>query len=240
MRSIKYLGNYGEKLTLKKVQKIVKFACWQPIKDRIKLFLLKESFSKRFPNSYVMPENIFPAEVVESIGVESYGFFKAIFFDDIKECKLKIGAYCSIGQETTFVLGGEHQIDRMSTYPFDKRIINRKIPESRRKGNIVIEDDVWIGYGATIMSGVHIGQGAIIGAKSIITKDVPPYAVCVGAGKIVKYRFDSEIIENLLKIDYSRLREEDILINQKLLSEKIDFNWFENNELYIKLSGGNK
>jgi serine acetyltransferase len=83
--------------------------------------------------------------------------------------------------------------------------------EAFSKGNIVIDDDVWIGYGVTILSGVHIGQGAVVAAGAVVTKDVPPYAIVGGVpAKIIKYRFSPEIIEELMKIDYSKLEEDDI------------------------------
>lgn len=70
----------------------------------------------------------------------------------------------------------------------------------------MIKDDVWIGAQATIMSGVTIGQGAVIGAKALVTKDVPPYAIVGGVpAKVIKYRFEKEIIDELLKIDFSKL-----------------------------------
>lgn len=70
--------------------------------------------------------------------------------------------------------------------------------------NIVIEDDVWIGYDALILPGVTIGRGAIIGARSVVTKDIPPYSVYAGS-RIVKKRFSDEIIEKLMGIDYSKV-----------------------------------
>lgn len=79
------------------------------------------------------------------------------------------------------------------------------------KGDIIVDDDVWIGYGATIMSGVHIGQGAVVAAGAVVTKDVPPYAIVGGVpAKVIKYRFEPEMIEELLKVDYSKLTKEDI------------------------------
>ena len=77
------------------------------------------------------------------------------------------------------------------------------------KGNIIIENDVWIGAKSTIMSGVKIGNGAVIGATATVTKDVPPYAIVVGnPGKIVKYRFTEKQIELLLKISWWNWDEE--------------------------------
>lgn len=95
--------------------------------------------------------------------------------------------------------------------------------EACTKGDIIVDDDVWIGERATIMSGVHIGQGAVIAAGSVVTHDIPPYAVVGGVpAKIIKYRFSKEIIDGLLKVDYSKLTKE-------MISTHID-------ELYSKLS----
>ena len=71
-----------------------------------------------------------------------------------------------------------------------------------RKVDIVVEDDVWIGYGALVLSGVTIGQGSIIGARSIVTKNVPPYSIYVG-NRVIGKRFPDEIIDKLISIDFS-------------------------------------
>ena len=94
--------------------------------------------------------------------------------------------------------------------------------EGKSKGNIYVDDDVWIGYGAIILSGVHIGQGAVIAAGAVVTVDIPPYAIVGGVpAKVLKYRFESDMIEELLKIDYSKLDKE-------MIEEHID-------DLYIEL-----
>ena len=81
--------------------------------------------------------------------------------------------------------------------------------EGVSKGNIIVDDDVWIGFRSTILSGVHIGQGAIVAAGSVVTKDVPPYAIVGGVpAKVIKYRFSPEMITELLRVDYSQLTEE--------------------------------
>ena len=81
--------------------------------------------------------------------------------------------------------------------------------EGTSKGNITVDDDVWIGFRSTILSGVHIGQGAVIAAGSVVTKDVPPYAIVGGVpAKVIKYRFPSNIINELLKIDYKKMTED--------------------------------
>lgn len=83
--------------------------------------------------------------------------------------------------------------------------------EAINKGDILVDDDVWIGYGVKIMSGVHNGQGAVIAAGAVVTKDVPPYAIVGGIpGKIIKYRFSEKIIKYMITLDYQRL-EDDLL-----------------------------
>ena len=73
----------------------------------------------------------------------------------------------------------------------------------------MVDDDVWIGYGVIVMSGVHIGQGAVIAAGAVVTKDVPPYAIVGGVpSKVIKYRFNQSIIGFLLTLDYEKLDTE--------------------------------
>src|SRR5690606_25352240 len=104
----------------------------------------------------------------------------------------KIGKYCSIGQDVIILLGGEHHLDRITTYPFPafwKEYANFESP-GLSKGNVSIGNDVWIVTDVLILSGVSIGNGAVIGAKSLVTRDIPPYAIVGGVpAKIIKYRF---------------------------------------------------
>lgn len=145
-----------------------------------------------------------------SVGNGTYGTINVIQFDNNSKGNLKIGNYCSIAPDVSFVIDGEHNYKLISTYPFKQRYLGGK-DVSESKGDIVIGDDVWIGYRATILSGVKIGQGAIIAAGAVVTKDVPPYAIVGGVpAKVIKYRFEPEMIEELLKIDYGKLSKEDI------------------------------
>lgn len=117
---------------------------------------------------------------------------------------LHVGAFCSLAPHANFVLGGNHRADWVSTYPFPNfrehfPTAYGKTPTS--KGQIVLGNDVWIGNFSYILSGVTIGDGAVIGACAVVAKDVPPYAVVVGnPGRIVKYRFTEEQIAALLRI----------------------------------------
>lgn len=137
------------------------------------------------------------------VGKMTYGKLNVVALSD--ENMLHIGNYCSIGPNVFFLLSSDHHTDYISTFPYKVKLGFQK-EEACSKGDIIVDDDVWIGYNVTILSGVHIGQGAVIGAGSIVTKDVPPYAiVCGNPAKIIKYRFDSDLIKALLKIDYSKL-----------------------------------
>ncbi|QLI78046.1 CatB-related O-acetyltransferase [Bacillus pumilus] len=121
---------------------------------------------------------------------------------------LKVGKFCSIANEVKVFLGGEHRTDWITTYPFNQIFTDAAYIEGhpRSKGDVCIGHDVWIGYGATIMSGVHIGNGAVIGANSLITKDVPPYAIVAGnPQRLMKYRFSFDIIEKLQLLEWWNL-----------------------------------
>lgn len=152
------------------------------------------------------------------VGKGTYGVIDILLYGG-ENSKLYVGNYCSIANECVFILGGEHKYNTLSTYPFKARILNES--ESVTKGDIIVSDDVWIGYGSTILSGVKIGQGAIVGAKSIVTKDIPPYAIYVG-NKVIKYRFSEEIIDKLLKIDFCKIDKEDIIKNINLFYLEIN------------------
>ena len=114
--------------------------------------------------------------------------------------KLYVGAFCSIAEGVQIFLGGEHRADWITTYPFiDFWKAARNIKgHPKTKGNVVIGNDVWIGQEALILSGVNIGDGAVIGARSVVSRDVPPYHVVAGnPARIIRARFDSETIRRI-------------------------------------------
>ena len=115
---------------------------------------------------------------------------------------LKVGSYCSIAAGVEVMLGGEHKFEYVSTYPFNTLDpAFRNIDAFRSKGDVIIGSDVWIGHGATILSGVTIGHGAVIAARSLVASDVPPYAVVGGnPAKLLKQRFSDEQIAALIEI----------------------------------------
>ncbi|OAN10874.1 hexapeptide transferase [Photobacterium jeanii] len=119
--------------------------------------------------------------------------------------KLIIGKFCSIASGATFMMAGNqgHRIDWVSTFPFSSEVFGDEVKSGfQRAGDTVIGNDVWIGSEAMIMPGVHIGDGAVIGARSVITKDVEPYCVVVGNNQVVKRRFDAQTTESLLRIQW--------------------------------------
>ena len=114
-----------------------------------------------------------------------------------------VGKFCSFAGGVMILRGHEHRIDWVSTYPFGVAFPDvGGLPfPARAKGNVVIGHDVWIGVEALIMSGVTIGNGAVIGARSVVTHDVQPYAVVGGVpAKVIKFRFDAATIEALQRL----------------------------------------
>jgi len=136
-----------------------------------------------------------------AIGRGSYGGLKVIEFGE--GATLRIGAYCSLAAGVQIMLGGEHRSDWVTTYPFsalDQRFASIS-GHPRTKGDVVIGNDVWIGHEALILSGVKVGDGAVIGARSVVTRDVPPYAIVAGnPAATIRFRFSPEIIDRLLAL----------------------------------------
>lgn len=170
----------------------------------LKKQLFKRKWRKLNPNNFTNAEDLFDPTLVE-VGDCTYGGLRVLTYN--KDNKLRIGKFCSIAQDVMFVLSGDHYTNHISSYPYRVWIMNEK-QEGVSKGNIIVDDDVWIGFRSTILSGVHIGQGAIVAAGSVVTKDVPPYAIVGGVpAKVLKYRFSHELIAELLKVDYGKLTE---------------------------------
>lgn len=165
------------------------------------------------------------------IGDFTYGAPKVFHWGE--PVQLEIGRFCSIAQEVNIFLGGNHRIDWVTTYPFNS--INYTFPDWKHlqghpssKGDIIIGNDVWIGYGASIMSGVKIGDGAVIGAKSVVSRDVKPYEIVAGNPAVtIKKRFSDDIIEKLLELKWWDLSQEEVNeIVPLLMADPVSF--FEN------------
>ncbi len=135
--------------------------------------------------------------------------------------KLKIGKFCSIACGAKFLFtSANHTMQSLSTYPFpiffeEWELDAKNICEAwDNKGDIVIGNDVWIGFEAVILSGVTIGDGAIIGTRAVVTKDVPPYTIVGGIpAKPIRKRFDDETIAQLEALNWWDWDEETIRCN---------------------------
>lgn len=138
--------------------------------------------------------------------------------------ELKIGSYCSIAENVYFLLGCDHSINTVSTFPFKTKIFNLGC-EAKTKGSIIVEDDVWIGYGAKICSGVKIGRGAVIAAGAVVTKNIEPYSIVGGVpAKHLKYRFNENIRTKLLSVNIVELFDKLTIEDLKFLEEPLDEN----------------
>ncbi|MBD1392424.1 CatB-related O-acetyltransferase [Mucilaginibacter sp. ZB1P21] len=157
-------------------------------------------------------------------------------FDFIGD-KLIIGNFCAIASDVKFIMNGaNHETAPISTFPFaifqngwekiiDPENLTGKFPN---KGDTLIGNDVWIGYDATIMPGVKIGNGAIIAAKAVVTKDVPDYAVVGGnPARIIRKRYDDDQIARLNKIAWWNWSAEKITAHLKLINS-VDIDALEN------------
>lgn len=124
--------------------------------------------------------------------------------------RLIIGRFCSIACGAKFLFtSANHAMRSLSTYPFPIFFEEWGLDRTRvadawdNKGDIVVGSDVWIGYEAVVLSGVTIGDGAIIGARAIVTRDVPPYAIVGGVpARLIRKRFDDKTIETLLRLKW--------------------------------------
>jgi virginiamycin A acetyltransferase len=124
--------------------------------------------------------------------------------------KLIIGKFCSIACGARFLFtSANHTLASLSTYPFPIFYEEWNLDKAQitsawdRKGDIVIGNDVWIGYEAVILSGVHIGDGAIIGSRAVVTHDVPPYTIVGGVpAREIKQRFPQPVIDRLLQLQW--------------------------------------
>ncbi len=160
--------------------------------------------------TYVKPTITSP-----NITVGDFTYFSDVFFErhvthryEYYPDKLIIGKFCQIAAGVNFVMSGaNHQMNAATTFPF--YILegwDQKVPplsEMPLKGDTVVGNDVWIGENVTVLPGVKIGDGAIIGMNSVVSKDVEPYAVVAGnPAKFIRKRFDNELIDLLLRFKW--------------------------------------
>jgi len=172
--------------------------------------------NKIFPNRKIKTiTNVKPTIKNKNIIVGDFTYFADTDFEkhvthhyDFIGDKLIIGKFCQIAAGVNFMMNGaNHQMNAVTTFPFyifdgwkQKTPPLNKMP---LKGDTVIGNDVWIGQNSTILPGVHIGDGAIIGMNSVVGSDVKPYTIVAGnPAKPIRKRFDNELIKLLLKLKW--------------------------------------
>jgi virginiamycin A acetyltransferase len=165
-----------------------------------------------FLKNFITKENIIVGDYTyydDLKGPEDFENRNVLYHYSFTGDKLIIGKFCAIATDAKFIMNGaNHKISGLSTFPFSifRQGWEKVIPKNEDlpyKGDTVVGNDVWIGYDATIMPGIKIGDGAIIAAKAVVTKDVPPYTIVGGnPAKIIRARFDKKTIEKLLAIKW--------------------------------------
>ncbi|SIT24396.1 CatB-related O-acetyltransferase [Chryseobacterium gambrini] len=157
------------------------------------------------------------------VGKYSYGSINAQSFENPNE-KLLIGNFVSIASNVCFILGGNHQIDTFTTFPL-KTFFEKLSPlqDATTRGEIVVEDEVWIGTNVIVMSGVTIGKGAIVAAGSVVTKNVSPFSIVGGnPAKFIKWRIPEELIESRMNVNLIDFNIDFIKQNMDTFYKKID------------------
>ncbi len=160
----------------------------------LRLRRLQKQWRRRNAHNATVLCEPFPLDIV-TVGRGSYGELHVMSHYPETE-RLVIGDYVSIAPDVHILLGGNHQTRTLFTYPIRSRVIGGHCAEdARTHGTVTIGDEVWIGYGATILSGVTVGRGAIVAAKAVVTRDVPPFAVVGGnPARIIRYRLPQETV----------------------------------------------
>lgn len=197
---------------LSAVKKYLRSLFYKLLKRSKKNRQLQKAWRKQnFDNYTELSPNGSPVYNI-AVGKKSYGNINAIFSSNLPVV-LIIGNYVSIAPDVLFIPVSEHNYKSFSTFPFKVMVLGEKC-EALSKGSIIIEDDVWIGARSIILSGVRIGKGAVIGAGSVVTKDVDPYSIVAGnPAKLIKYRFDKDLIDKLQQFNTGMLTENIIKSN---------------------------
>ncbi|MFM2407447.1 MAG: Only Syngen Nebraska virus 5 [Pseudomonadota bacterium] len=159
-----------------------------------------------------------------SVGCFTYGAGNIQLVHHPGSPTLSIGRFCSIAGGVKIFVGAYHRSDWLTTYSFGlqhQNIFGDNVPSGfpYSKGGVVIGNDVWIGNAVTIMSGIHIGDGAVIAAGSHVVKDVSPYEIVGGnPAKHIKFRFEQDIVAKMMRIKWWNLDAQKIALIQKNLT----------------------
>jgi acetyltransferase-like isoleucine patch superfamily enzyme len=190
-------------------------------KNILELYLFRKKWRKRNRHNETTPRRVFPIDKVR-VGNYSYGPLD-VYTWGANEEKLEIGSFVSIASGVKFLLGGNHRIDTLLTFPVKVKFLNEK-REASSKGPIIIEDDVWIGMDAMLLSGSHICRGAIVGARAVVAGVIPPYSIAIGSpAKVVGYRFDKETINLLQSLSLECITPSFVESNSELFTLQVTY-----------------
>jgi acetyltransferase-like isoleucine patch superfamily enzyme len=174
------------------------------VKTRIKNYLPLQQSTGPVSSDQLLITN--PQFKKYAVGNYSYGCpAPRIIEDPENPVNLKIGKFCSFGPDVTILLGHEHKTEYVTTFPFNLlfKVDHLNFHGTRSKGDVVIGNDVWVGFNALILSGVQVGDGAVIGANAVVSKDVEPYSIVAGnPAVLIRKRFDDETVKALLRIKW--------------------------------------
>ena len=187
------------------------------LKQRIKKLLFMHRWRKANRHNFTSAKTIFPIDMVD-VGRYTYGPLNILYNNT--RSHISIGSFCSIAEDVVFVVGNGHPIDTATTFPLKVKVLASSVKESTSKDGILVGDDVWIGYRSTILDGVSIGQGAVVGAGSLVTKDVQPYEIVGGCpARHIKWRYPNDIREVMMLFDWSNIDKDWIVAHVKELYE---------------------
>ncbi len=173
---------------------------------KIKLLLFRIKWKKNNNHNYTVPSTLFDASKVR-VGNKTYGVLN-INLGTNPNRNIEIGSFCSIAPNVSFIIN-PHNYHFFSTWGWQIYEYNERYYDWEKKTSIIVEDDVWIGQGATILGGAILRQGCVIGANTVVSREIPAYAIYAG-GKIIRYRFNTEVCNKLKQIDFSKINSEKI------------------------------
>jgi len=160
---------------------------------------------------------------------DAYNFEKNVLyhFEFIGD-KLILGNFCAIASDVKFIMnGGNHELSPISTFPFGIfgegwEAVNEGVNVSEKypnKGDMIIGNDVWIGHNATLMPGIKVGNGVVIASESVVTKDVPDYAIVGGnPAQVIRMRYDDDTVRRLLDIAWWNWDADKITAHLKIIN----------------------
>lgn len=181
----------------------------------------QKEWRRRNAHNRTAAMNVFPMECVR-VGNGTYGELHILSYLPEAE-ELVIGNHVSMAPDVHFILSGNHQTRTLFTYPILSTLEKRHHPlDSLSKGPIIVEDEAWIGYGVTVLSGVTLGKGCIVAAGSVVTRDIPPYAIAGGnPARIIRYRLPEDVIPVIRDLRLNDLSAEQLAAHADMLYQPL-------------------